>query len=58
MALTPQDLEALRGAVQSLEHPGLAARLTNMVGTPVELVGRVLPASATQLIASATSKAL
>ena len=58
MTLSPQDLEALRGAVHSLEHPGLAARLTNLVGTPVELVGRVLPASASQLIASATSKGL
>ena len=46
--MAPEDLAALRGAVRSLEHPGLAARLTNMVGKPVELIGNVLPASATQ----------
>src|SRR6202035_255851 len=29
--------EALAKAVKSLEHPSLAARLTNLVGKPVEL---------------------
>ena len=43
--MTPEDLAALRIAVQSLEHPGLAARLTNMVGRPIELIGDALPAS-------------
>ena len=33
--MTPEDLAALRRAVRSLEHPGLAARLTNMVGKPI-----------------------
>jgi hypothetical protein len=56
--MTPEDLAALRRAVRSLEHPGLAARLTNMVGKPVELIGNVLPASATNAIATATSKGL
>ena len=56
--MTPVDLAALRRAVQSLEHPGLAARLTNMVGKPIEIIGQVLPASASQVIASATSKGL
>jgi hypothetical protein len=32
--MTPEDLAALQRAVQSLEHPDLAARLTNMVGKP------------------------
>jgi hypothetical protein len=54
--MTPEDLAALRGAVQSLEHPGLAARLTNMVGKPIELIGDMLPASATHAITTATSK--
>ena len=40
------DLAALRRAVALLEHPGLAARLTNMVGKPIELIGYALPASA------------
>lgn len=56
--MTPEDLAALQGAVQSLEHPGLAARLTNIVGKPIELIGRVLPAAAAQAIATATSKGL
>ena len=37
--LTPEDLAALQRAVQLLEHPSLAARLTNMVGKPIELIG-------------------
>ncbi len=56
--MTPEDLAALRRAVRSLEHPGLAARLTNMVGKPIEFVGDVLPASASHVIATATSKGL
>jgi hypothetical protein len=58
MELTPDDLAALRRAVQSLEHPGLAARLTNMVGKPIELIGHALPAFASDAIATATSKGL
>jgi len=56
--MAPEDLAALQKAVRSLEHPGLAARLTNMVGKPVELIGNALPASASQVIATATSKGL
>ena len=56
--MTPDDLAALRRAVRSLEHPDLAARLTNMVGKPIELIGHVLPASASHAIATATSKGL
>ena len=56
--MTPEDLAALQRAVQSLEHPDLAARLTNMVGKPIELIGHVLPASASHAIATATSKGL
>jgi hypothetical protein len=58
MGMAPEDLAALRRAVQSLEHPGLAARLTNMVGKPIELIGNVLPASATHVITTATAKGL
>lgn len=56
--MTQDDLAELKRAVQSLEHPGLAARLTNMVGKPIELIGSALPASASRAIATATSKAL
>jgi hypothetical protein len=37
--MTPGDREALANAVKSLEHPRLAARLTNLVGKPVEVIG-------------------
>jgi len=56
--MTLADREALRKAVRSLEHPSLAARLTNLVGKPVELIGYALPAFASKAIASATSKGL
>jgi hypothetical protein len=56
--ITIEDREALRRAVKSLEHPSLAARLTNIVGKPVELIGYALPSFASKAIASATSKGL
>src|SRR6266702_2123386 len=56
--MTQDDLATLQRAVASLEHPRLAARLTNMVGKPIELIGYALPASASQAITAATSKAL
>jgi len=52
------DTDALRNAVQLLEQASLAARLANMVGKPVELLGRRLPAGASQAIATATTKSL
>jgi hypothetical protein len=56
--LTPADTAALQEAVQALEHPGLAARLAAIAGKPVELLGQMLPASASQLIATATTRGL
>src|ERR1700730_17210353 len=56
--MTPADREALAKAVRSLEHPSLAARLTNLVGKPVELIGYALPSFASKAIASATTKGL
>jgi hypothetical protein len=58
LTMTPEDLAALRTAVRLLEHPGLAARLTNLVGKPVELIGNALPAAASRAIAIATAKGL
>lgn len=57
-SLTPEDFEALQRAVQALENPSLAARLTNMVGKPIELIGYALPTAASNAISTATSKAL
>jgi hypothetical protein len=56
--MTEADIAALRRAVSSLEHPGLAARLANLVGRPIELIGKALPQSAAQAIAAATAKGL
>src|SRR6202166_510285 len=56
--MTPDDLTALRTAVRLLEHPGLAARLTNLVGKPIDLISNALPAAASRAIATATAKGL
>jgi hypothetical protein len=56
--MVEDDHEALRAAVQTLEHPGLAARLAEVAGTPIELVGRALPETASKAITAATTKAL
>jgi hypothetical protein len=42
--MTPEDQAALRRAVWSLEHPGFAARVTDMVGKPIQLIGDALHA--------------
>ncbi len=42
--MTQDDLNELRRAAQSLEHPSLAARLTMLAGKPIELIGNALPA--------------
>jgi hypothetical protein len=53
-----EDLQTLRTAVAALEHPGLAARLAEIAGKPIELVGRALPETASKAVAAATTKAL
>jgi len=52
------DHDTLHKAVEVLEHPSLAARLTNLLGTPVEMIGRALPSEVPQTIAAATTKSL
>lgn len=58
LEMTPADRDALQKAVRTLEYPSLAARLTNLVGKPVELIGYALPSAASKAIATATSKGL
>jgi len=53
-----EDLNALRAAVRALEHPGIAARLGEIAGKPIELLGRALPETASKAVAAATTKAL
>jgi hypothetical protein len=38
-----EDIQALRAAVATLEHPGFAARLAEIAGKPIELFNRALP---------------
>jgi EcsC protein family len=56
--MTQDDLDTLRRAARSLEHPSFAARLAMLAGKPIELIGNALPAPASQAVATATSKAL
>jgi len=42
-ALTSEDRQALRRAYAQLENPGLAARLTNKLGRPIEKIFQMLP---------------
>lgn len=44
MTLTPEDGDDLRKAKALLEHPGLAARLTHLLGLPMERGVALLPA--------------
>lgn len=45
MGFSPSDLALLKKAHRHLEHPSLAARLTNVVGTPMEIAFKLLPKS-------------
>lgn len=56
--ITPTDLDALRNAVRWLEYPSFAARLTSVVGKPIDLMGKALPKGASQAIATAATKSL
>jgi hypothetical protein len=57
-AMNELDLEAIRTAVGLLENASLAARLTAIVGKPIELIGSALPEGAANAIAAATTKGL
>jgi len=58
LGMSQADLAELRSAVEALERPSLAARLANMAGKPIELIEHALPATASQAITGAVSKAL
>lgn len=58
MTLTPDDREALRYARQLLESPGLAARITSVIGMPVEKAFDLLPEKWSDVVARATRKSL
>lgn len=58
MTLSEQDIQDLRYAKGLLEHPSLAIRITNIVGTPIEKGFELLPASWSEVVNRATRTAL
>lgn len=52
------DQEALRNAHSLLENPGLAARITDLIGSPIEQGLNLLPESWSEKISSVTKTAL
>ncbi len=58
MDFLARDLSDLRYAKQLLEHPGLAARITAILGTPVEKGFRLLPERWSESVQEATRTAL
>lgn len=58
MNLTEAHLRELKSAVLLLENPGLAAKITNLIGTPVEKGLGLLPGNWNRRIGDATQKAL
>ncbi|WP_163336187.1 EcsC family protein [Desulfopila sp. IMCC35008] len=58
MEMTSQDLEDLKYAKALLENPGLAAKITNALGTPIEKGFDLLPKGWHELVEKSTNKAL
>src|SRR5437667_6723028 len=56
--LKPQDQRDLRYAKWLLEKPGFAARMANLIGTPIEKGFKLLPATWSQTVNTATRIAL
>ena len=52
------DRAALARAVLALERPGLAARLSAVVGRPLDMIGKALPAPLTDAVARGTEAAM
>ncbi len=58
MRFTEQDIEELQGAKNLLENPGLAARMSDFIGTPIEKGLELLPDSWNKNITEVTQTAL
>jgi EcsC protein family len=58
MEIAQQDVLALEHAAHLLEHPGLVARLTAMLGSPIEGALKALPAPVSATVHDATQKAI
>ena len=58
MTLSYEDQEALRYAKALLENPGLAAKITGLIGMPIEKALQLLPGKWAQVVNAATRKSL
>jgi hypothetical protein len=58
VALSRRDRDSLRYAKTLLEHPGLAARIAGLIGTPMEKGYKYLPARWSDMVTKATRIAL
>ncbi|MGA7979907.1 MAG: EcsC family protein [Chromatiaceae bacterium] len=58
VAMAKEDLATLRWATEHLEHPSLAARLTSVVGTPIEIAFKLLPRALYKRLHSAADAAI
>ncbi len=58
MTLSSAEIEELRTAKLLLDNPSLAARISNLVGTPIERGFAMLPKSWNQVVNDATRKSL
>ena len=56
--LSYEDQEALRYAKGLLENPGLAAKITGLIGMPIEMALQRLPEKWAQVVNTATEKSL
>lgn len=56
--MTPEHFEQLRRAKQLLENPGLAAKITNVIGRPIEIGIKLLPEKWSEAVNNATKRAL
>jgi hypothetical protein len=58
MPLSPKDLEDLRFAKSLLENPSLGAKISNIIGIPIEKGFELLPAKWSEIINDATRETL
>jgi len=58
MTIPDEDLKALRTAKELLENPGLAVKLTNFIGKPIEKGFDLLPSNWSERVSMATQGAL
>ena len=58
MDISPDDLDDLKYAKSLLENPGLAAKITNVLGAPIEQGFDLLPKGWSEVVESSTQKAL